>query len=364
MMRLALTAGGTGGHIIPALVVMDAVRAHAETAPEVRFFGPEDRGERQMVEARGLRFEAVPAAAVRGRGPVRIAKGVARLAQGTIIATRKLHAFNPDVVFSTGGYGSFPCSVASRLLRRPLVVYLPDVSPGWAVRVETRLATRMATTTEAALDRLPKAKTTVSGYPVRPTFFTQTRAEARTALGLSEDERVLLIAGATQGSQAINRAVFSGIERMSGVATVFHITGPGDFEAANERSASLGGEFAGRYRPAAYRDDLPTIMLAADLGVMRAGASTLGELPAAGLPSLLVPAGYAGGHQRANAQWLVDGGAAQVLEEEQLDALGERVAKLLGDEEQLARMRVAAGKLARPDAADAIARIIEGVARR
>lgn len=79
---------------------------------------------------------------------------------------------------------------------------------------------------------------------------------------------------------------------------------------------------------------------------------------------MLVPAGYAGGHQRANAQWLVDGGAAQILEEEQLHTLGERVATLLGDEEQLARMRVAAGKLARPDAADAIARIIEGVARR
>jgi len=364
MMRLALTAGGTGGHIIPALAVMDAVRSRASTAPEVRFFGPDDRGERAMVEARGLRFEAVPAAAVRGRGPVRLAKSVARLVLGTMIATKKLHAFNPDVVFSTGGYGSFPCSVASRLLRRPLVVYLPDVSPGWAVKAETHLATRMATTTEAALEHLPKAKTAVSGYPVRQAFFTQTRTEARAALGLGAEERVVLIAGATQGSQAINRAVFSGLQRMVEVATIFHITGPADFGGAEERARNLEVAFPGRYRPAAYREDLPTIMLAADLAVMRAGASTLGEVPAAGLPSLLVPGRYAGGHQRANAQWLTDGGAAQILEEDQIDTLGDRVAVLLDDRERLDRMRIAAGKLARPAAADAIARVIEDVARR
>jgi len=363
-MRLALTAGGTGGHIIPALAVMDAVRSRAQVQPEVRFFGPDDRGERQMVEATGLRFEAVPAAAVRGRGPVRLAKSLARLAQGTMIATRKLRAFDPDVVFSTGGYGSFPCSVASRLLRRPLVVYLPDVSPGWAVKVETRLATRMATTAEAALDHLPKSKTTVSGYPVRPLFFQQTREEARTLLGLKPDERVVVIAGATQGAQAINRAVFGGLQHMVEVATVFHITGPSDFETATEKLRSLGSDFADRYRPAAYREDLPTIMLAADLGVMRAGASTLGELPAAALPALLVPGRYAGGHQRANAQWLATAGVAEILEEGQLDRLGGRIAALLGDEERLTRMRIAAGKLARPGAADAIARIIEEVARR
>lgn len=363
MMRLALTAGGTGGHIIPALAVMDAVCARATVQPEVRFFGPDDRGERQIVEARGLRFEAVPAAGVRGRGPVRLLKSVARLAGGTLTATRKLRAFDPDVVFSTGGYGSFPCSVASRLLRRPLVVYLPDVSPGWAVKAEIRLATRMTTTTEAALDHLPKSKTTVSGYPVRQAFFERTREEARALLGLKADEQVVVIAGATQGAQAVNRAVFEGLERLISVATVFHITGPADFETATEKFRGLGDTGA-RYRPAAYRDDLPHLMLAADLGVMRAGASTLGELPAAGLPSLLVPGTYAGGHQRANARWLADAGAAEVLEESQLYTLADRAIALLGDAPRLAQMRTAAQRLARPDAADAIAQIIEEVARR
>ncbi len=364
MMRLALTAGGTGGHIIPALAVLEAVRSRATVEPEVRFFGPDDRGERQMVEARGLRFQAVPAAGVRGRGPIRLAKSIARLAQGTMIATRKLHAFDPDVVFSTGGYGSFPCSVASRLLRLPLVVYLPDVSAGWAVKVETRLATRMATTADAGLDDLPKSKTTVSGYPVRQAFFEQTRAEARALLGLTEEERVVVIAGATQGAQSINRAVFKNLQRLVEAGTVFHVTGAADFDTAAELGEGLRGKLTGRYRPAPYREDLPTVMIAADLGVMRAGASTLGELPAAALPSLLIPGAFAGGHQRANARWLASGGAAEILEESQLDTLGDRVAGLLADEARLARMRAAAKELARPQAAEAIAHIIEEVARR
>ena len=141
-MRLALTAGGTGGHIIPAMAVLDALRARPGLPLEVAFFGPEDRGERATIEARGIRFESVPAAGVRGRGPIRLVKSLWSLLSGTLIAIRKLRAFRPDAVFSTGGYASFPCSLAARILRRPLVVYLPDVTPGWAVRAEKLLATR------------------------------------------------------------------------------------------------------------------------------------------------------------------------------------------------------------------------------
>ncbi|MDZ7729331.1 MAG: glycosyltransferase [Dehalococcoidia bacterium] len=140
-MKLALTAGGTGGHIYPALSVLDALRAQYGDELEVRFFGPEDRGERTTVEARGIRFEGVPSAGVRGRSPVRLAQAAFRLGAGVLLATWKLGRYRPAVVFSTGGYASFPCSVAARVLRRPLVVYLPDVTPGWAVRAEQRLAT-------------------------------------------------------------------------------------------------------------------------------------------------------------------------------------------------------------------------------
>jgi UDP-N-acetylglucosamine--N-acetylmuramyl-(pentapeptide) pyrophosphoryl-undecaprenol N-acetylglucosamine transferase len=362
--KLAITAGGTGGHILPAMAVLDALRAHGGLDLDVRFYGPENRGERAAVEARGIRFEGVPAAGVRGRGPLRLAVSIARLGWGTGVALRKLARFRPAAVFSTGGYASFPCSVAARLLRRPLVVYLPDVTPGWAVRAEQRLATRLATTTEAALGHLPAKKTRVTGYPVRATFFEVDRAEARRRLGIGESERVVLVAGASQGARAINAAVFASLAGLLDGARVIHVTGAQDFAEAMAARKALPADLQRCYEPAEYRDDLPLAMLAADVGVMRAGASVLGELPAAALPAVLIPGTFAGGHQRANAQWLASHGAAVVLEERALDRLGATVADLLADPARLATMRAAAAALARPNAADAIGDLILEVARR
>lgn len=362
-MRLALTAGGTGGHILPALAVLDALQAREGLLDEVRFFGPEDRGERAQVEARGLHFEAVPSAGVRGRDPIALARSLASLANGVATGTSKLRAFKPDVVFSTGGYGSFPASVAARLLRKPLVVYLPDVTPGWAVRAEKRLATRVATTTDAALEHLPRKKTVVTGYPVRRSFFTLSREAARTELHLAAEDMVVVIAGASQGAHAINEAVFAAIPDLAREATVFHVTGASDLPRAVQLRNDLAPEHTRRYQVTDFRNDLPTLMRAADLGVFRAGASVLGEVPAASLPSILIPGSFAGGHQRDNARWLEEGGAAVVLDETTMDLKAEVLA-LVRDPERLAKMREAAGELARPDAADRIADIIVEVARR
>lgn len=362
-MRLALTAGGTGGHIFPALAVYEAARERFGPALEVAFFGPEDRGERQLIEARGIPFHVVPAGQVRGRGPRGLARTGWRLGRGVFAAVRSLRRFRADVVFSTGGYGSFPCSVAARILRRPLVVYLPDVSPGWAVRAETRLATVMATTTEAALAHLPRKKTRVTGYPVRPAFFARTKQEARAALGLPAEAPIVLVAGASQGATAINEAVFSALDRLTESAIVLHVTGQAGIAEAEAQRHALGLARSARYHPAAFRDDLPTVMVAADLAVMRAGASVLGELPAAKLPALLVPGTFAGGHQRDNARWLADHGAAEILEEEHLGELAERVEALVRAPERLAAMRDAAAALARPSASADIVRILEEVAR-
>jgi UDP-N-acetylglucosamine--N-acetylmuramyl-(pentapeptide) pyrophosphoryl-undecaprenol N-acetylglucosamine transferase len=357
-MRVALTAGGTGGHIIPAFAVLDALQVIAGEALEVAFFGPENRGERQIVEARGLRFVSVPSAAVRGRGPLGLAKSAWRLLAGIATAVRRLRTFKPDAVFSTGGYASFPTSVAARVLRKPLVVFLPDVTPGWAVRAEQRLATKMATTTEAALEHLPRKKTTVTGYPVRASFDIA-RDAAREQLGIDTGAKVLVVAGASQGAQAINRAVFAQMTAMAPATHIFHITGAADVAEAQKLTAT-----ATAYAPAAFRDDLPVLLRAADLAVMRAGASVLGEIPAAGVPAILVPGTFAGGHQRDNAKWLADAGAAVALEERDLERLGSLVSELLGDSARLAAMRSAAEKLHRPDAADAIAKLVMEVAAR
>jgi UDP-N-acetylglucosamine--N-acetylmuramyl-(pentapeptide) pyrophosphoryl-undecaprenol N-acetylglucosamine transferase len=357
-----LTGGGTGGHLFPAIAVANALRAH-DPAPHLVFLGPENRGERATVEAAGLPFEPVPAAPIRGRSPLGLARSIATLARGTFIAVRRLRRHRPAAVFSTGGYGSFPVSLAAWLLRRPLVVFLPDVAPGLAVRVEKRLAARLATTTPAALDHLPRARTVVTGYPVRPEFFTLDRAAARSAIGVPADEPLIVVAGASQGSRALNEAVLRALEPLLARAWVVHITGAAGVEAAERARAALPPALAERYLPAAFRADLPAVMVAADLGVFRAGASILGELPAAGLPAILVPGTFAGAHQRDNARWLAEQGAALVLEEDHLDSLAARIDQLLDDPARLATMREAARSLARPAAAAEIARLIREVAR-
>jgi len=175
---------------------------------------------------------------------------------------------------------------------------------------------------------------------------------------------VVVVAGATQGARAINRAVLDAVPVICTGARLFHVTGNTDLESALGVRDRLAADLQQRYVVAPFRDDLPIVMLAADVGVFRAGASVLGEIPAAGLPSILVPGRYAGAHQRDNARWLEQGGAAEVLEEDALATLGDRILGLLSDRPRLAAMREAATALARPDAADAIADLIVEVAKR
>lgn len=362
MRTIVLTGGGTGGHLFPSFAVASALRS-SEQALRLAFLGPANRGERATVEAAGLPFEPVPAAPIRGRSPLGLLRSLATLLRGTVTAIRRLRRHRPAAVFSTGGYGSFPVSLAAWLLRRPLVVFLPDVAPGLAVRVEQRLATRLATTTPAALRHLPARKTVVTGYPVRPEFFALDRAAARQAIGLPPAEPLVVVAGASQGSRSLNEAVLAALEALLYRAHVIHVTGAAGIDAAIRARDALPATLGPRYQPAPFRADLPAVMVAADLGVFRAGASILGELPAAGLPAILVPGTFAGAHQRHNARWLVDQGAAIVLEEADLAALETSVAALLDDPARLQTMRVAARALARPNAAADIARLLLEVAR-
>ena len=138
-MRVAIAAGGSGGHVIPALTVLDAVLERAPAA-EAAFFGPDDRGERSLVGGRGLPFYRIPAAGMRGRGPLAMARGGLRILGGVVTAAQALRAFRPTVVFSTGGYASFPTCLAARALRVPVVVFLPDVEPGWATAARLPMA--------------------------------------------------------------------------------------------------------------------------------------------------------------------------------------------------------------------------------
>jgi UDP-N-acetylglucosamine--N-acetylmuramyl-(pentapeptide) pyrophosphoryl-undecaprenol N-acetylglucosamine transferase len=315
-----------------------------------------------VVPREGIPFKTISAGQLRVASPFTFVKNAARLAWGSLEAISVLRGFKPDAVFATGGYSSVPVGVAARVLRRPLVVYLPDVTPGWAVRLLSRLATRMATTSEAARAYLPAKKTCVVGYPVRDGFWSTDRASARARLGVPADAKAVLVTGASLGAARLNEAVSAAIPRIVERAFVLHLTGPDKSREAAQARSMLPEHLRERYQVEEYFDDMPAAMHAADVVISRAGASVLGELPAAGAASILVPGEYDGWSQEPNARYLEDVGAAVTLRNADLDQLAQTVLSLLDDEPRLERMRQASRGLARPNAARDLAQLLVEVA--
>ena len=362
---MIFAGGGTGGHVYPSLSVARALEAAAREQGdtlEALYIGIRGRVDETIVPAQGITFRAVSAGPMRVGSPLELAGNLLRLARGAVQSARIIRGFRPQAVFATGGYASVPVGVAARLLRVPLVVYLPDVTPGWAVRLLSRLATKMTTTSERALAYLPERKTVVVGYPVRDEFWSVSRAAARAQLGLPTEGKVLLITAGSLGAQRINRAIAPALPRLLERCDVLHVTGVADEAWAHEQRAALTPAQQARYHVRGYIDEMPAAMAAADLAVSRAGASTLGELPAAGLPAVLVPGEYEGWSQAPNAEYLQSLGAGVMLRNSELEQLPERVLALLADDARLASMRAAMRTLARPDAARELARIVREVA--
>ncbi len=362
---MALAGGGTGGHVYPCLAVARALAAETAARGEpldLLYIGVRGRVDETIVPRAGIPFRAIAAGPMRVATPLLFARNLLRLAAGTVQSLWILLRYRPDAVFATGGYASVPVGIAARLLRRPLVVELPDVTPGWAVRMLARLATRMTTTSERALDRLPRGKTVVTGYPVRDEFRTLTREEARARLGIEPGEKMLLVTAGSLGAQRINDAVGEALPLLLPRCIVLHIAGPAEEQRMLDRREALAPAEQARYRVHGYTDDMAAAMLAADLVVSRAGASALGELPAAGVASILVPGEYEGGSQAPNAEFMQDRGAAIVLRNEGLPALGAAVAALLDDDARRGAMAQAARALARPNATRDIARVVLEVA--
>jgi UDP-N-acetylglucosamine--N-acetylmuramyl-(pentapeptide) pyrophosphoryl-undecaprenol N-acetylglucosamine transferase len=360
-MRLALSGGGTGGHVYPALAIAAALRRELSTngGLQLMYIGSAGGQEQEIVTHEGLPMRTVTSAPIRGRMPWEMATNLGKVAIGVKEARGILFEFSPDVVLSTGGYASFPVAVAARSRGTPVAVYLPDLYPGWAVRAIAPLARKICVTSVESLRRLPASKTIVTGYPVRDEFWHVNRMEARRRLSLDPEEKVLFVAGASSGARSINKAVAADLTGLLQLCEVIHLSGRADEPWLAEIRDNLPDQLQSRYHLHGYMyEDFPWAMAAADLALCRSGASVMGELPAVGLPSILVPLPIAGGHQRPNARYLAKNGAAIILEDQDLHRMLPVVGGLLHDQPKLRKMQDVARGLARPDAAGRIARIL------
>jgi UDP-N-acetylglucosamine--N-acetylmuramyl-(pentapeptide) pyrophosphoryl-undecaprenol N-acetylglucosamine transferase len=357
---IVLAGGGTGGHFYPALAVAESLRARSPDV-DLHYIGTKEGIEARLAPANGFRFDSITSGQVRGKSLWKAMTSLTSMAAGTVTARAKVDGAR--AVFATGGYASVPVVTGAWLRGVPVVIFLPDIEPGWAVRSTARMARRIAVSNRDALDGLPREKTEVTGYPTRKRFAELSRSDARQALGLPADERVLLISGASTGAQRINDAVGRILPDLLEIAVVVHSTGAANFEAIKTRRDQMPSGKCERYHVYPLIDDMAAAMKAADLAVMRAGASVLGELPAAGLPSILIPGTFGGGHQRANAEALARTGAAIVVEESDFDQLLPTIRDLLGAQDRLDQMAEAARADAHPAAADRLAEIVLEVAR-
>jgi len=336
--------------VYPGLAVVQALRAAGE--PAVTYVGGEGGIEEQLAARAGLRFASIPAGGIHGLAPLTAAQNIVKLIQGWREAYALGRRERPDALFATGGYASVPVALAARALQVPILVYLPDIEPGLAVRFVARLATRVAVTVEDSRRYFAGSKVVVTGYPVRAEFHDLDPREARDALGLAYGDPVVLVMGGSRGARSINRALGSVLEQVLDMAQVVHLSGKLDWPWVVERRDALPSRLRERYHAFPYLHEIGYALASADLAVCRAGASTLGEMPFFGLPAILVPYPHAWRYQRVNAEWLANRGAAVTLEDESLERkLLPRLRQLLMDRERLTQMGARARALSRPDAA-------------
>ena len=272
----------------------------------------------------------------------------------------------PDAIFTTGGYVAIPVLLAAAILRVPVLLWEGNVIPGRSVRATAGLASAVAVSFRATCAALSTRRPCLeTGTPIRETRGVDGLA-ARERLGIPAGDRLVLVFGGSQAVRRFNTAVAEVLPRLLERVHLVHVTGDHGYASALSDKDRLPVELRSRYRPEPFlRDEMLTVLAAADLVVGRGGSSTLAEVTALGLPMIVVPYPHAGGHQRANAAQLAEAGAARLVEDAAFDgpALLDAVS-LLDDPVAHAGMSAAARALARPAAADAVAAILLALAER
>ena len=375
-MKILFTGGGSGGHFYPIIAVAEAIndlaRERRLIEPQLFYAAPEPY-DRELLIANNITF--VPASAGKIR---RLSSFFDHLlnffdyfktAWGIVVSVLRVFFLYPDVIFSTGGYASFPTLLAGKLFRIPVVILNCDASPGkvnhWAAGFAQKVAVAFA---EGAAS-FPKEKIAHTGNPVRKAVLVPAREGAYEYLKLDRDIPVLLITGGSQGSQTVNEAVLAALPRLLEKYQVIHQTGAAHIEEVIGRSKVVMGDnpYLARYKPFGYLGDLATRMAAgaANLIISRAGAGTIFEIASWGIPSILIPIPEPTSHdQTKNSFAFARAGAAVVIEQNNLTPglLISEAGRILDHEPVKHAMSNAARAFARPDAAALIASALLDIA--
>jgi len=365
-MRIVIAGGGTGGHVIPALAIAQQLKK--QFAAEVLFIGTARGIETRLVPQAGFPLELIKVGALKNVSLLTRAKTMFDLPRALWSSGRMLSDFDPDVVIGVGGYASGPAMLAAIRRRIPTLAFEPNVVPGFANRLVARWVSAAAVHFEETCEYFPNCR--VTGVPVRQAFF-----EIQSPPLLAR-RPTLLVFGGSQGAHAINQAMIESLgglkQRIPGIH-IIHQTGQRDYETVLAAYQRFGMTMTGEAPVATFGevhkfiDDMPGTFAHADLLVCRSGASTVGEITAAGKPAIFVPFPRAADdHQNVNARALERAGAAVVVEESNLGAayLVDTISALLSDPNNLQSMSAAAKSLAHPKALEEIAAMVKQLTAR
>jgi UDP-N-acetylglucosamine--N-acetylmuramyl-(pentapeptide) pyrophosphoryl-undecaprenol N-acetylglucosamine transferase len=339
--RFLIAAGGTVGHVAPALAVAEALRRRGGL---VTFAGSPDRVEARLVPERGYEFDPFAVSGLPRRLGIEFARAGGRALAAPVACLRILRRRRPDAVLGAGGYVAGPMVLAARLERIPCALTEADAHLGLANRLAAPLAERVFLALPLGLHG---EKYRAVGRPIPAASRPVERAEARSRLGLAQDARVVLVFGGSLGARLLNDLALDAWAEEG--PAVIHLCGERDY--ADLQGATSRPDYI--LEP--FMAEIGVAYGAADVALARAGGSVW-ELAAAGLPAVLVPGAFATGqHQEKNARWFADAGGAVVVPETEAARAPEVVEELLGDADRLATMAAAMRAVAKPDAAEEIA---------
>jgi UDP-N-acetylglucosamine--N-acetylmuramyl-(pentapeptide) pyrophosphoryl-undecaprenol N-acetylglucosamine transferase len=357
--RLLIAGGGTGGHVLPAVAVIEELRNQG-LAFEGLWVGGHKGVERAIAEANGIMFVAIQSGKLRRYASIQTITDAMRLPIGLVQAWRHILRFDPDVIYSTGGAVSVPTVVAGAR-RAPVLTHEQTAQIGLANKTASRFATTFAVGFEetARLARLRHDNVVVTGNPVRSSLKNGSRERGLAYTGFSSNLPVIYVTGGALGASPLNKRIDAVLENLLEHTQILHQVGPTtantDFALLSNRRVHLPNALRCRYMVVDFiHDELPDIYAIANLVIARSGAGTVSELGYMGLPSVLMPLpGTWGDEQRKNAHILTNVGAAVAIEQTEAtpERLRSEILALVQDPARLSEMSTAARSTSRPNAA-------------
>ncbi|MFD2116221.1 undecaprenyldiphospho-muramoylpentapeptide beta-N-acetylglucosaminyltransferase [Paenibacillus yanchengensis] len=367
-MRIVLTGGGTGGHIYPALAIGKYMRQqHQQT--ELLYIGTERGLESKIVPDSNIPFEAIEITGFRRSISVENVKTVIRFLKGTQRAKQLLKQFRAEVVVGTGGYVCGPVVYAAAKLGIPTFIHEQNAIPGLTNKFLSQYASAVGISFEQSSSLFPKAKqVSLTGNPCATNVLETRAGEGLKQLSLPRDAEMVIMVGGSRGAKAFNDALLEMAEYLPKLAplTFVFITGELYYESTLAKLQAMGVRQSKNLIVLPYAHQMPALLRDAKLVISRSGASSLAEMTALGLPSILIPSpNVTNNHQEANARTLVDAGAAELILEKELSGkkLYATIERIFTNKDRLSQMSEAARKLAVPDAALRIDQILQAIKR-